>query len=95
MPDYERVEDVDVVASWKRTHQTDEVTRVIVLEAGDTFLAVVYDLTPQGDPITSELIDWTLTAEEAEKRAEAWLEENPKGIKGDGVTAGLGGLLGS
>jgi hypothetical protein len=81
--------DADVVASWSRTHQNDEETHVAVLDLGESFLVLAVDLGVEGDVIASEVAATSLTEQEAEQRAQRWLDENPKGIKGDGALAGL------
>lgn len=79
----------EIVAAWTRTHQTDEETHVFVVDLGSIFLAIAVDVDGQGNLIASELIDDALTAAEARERAEQWLGQNEKGIKGDGGIAGL------
>lgn len=90
MTEYETV-DGDVVEAWTRTHKTDEQTAVAVVDVDEIYLAVAMDIDPEGDVIATELIDSALTDSEAVERAKRWIDDNPKGIKGDSA---LGGLLG-
>lgn len=84
--------DATVAASWRRAHQTDEETHVVVLDlAGELFVAAAMDFSAEGELSASEEIATTVTEAEAERRAERWLQDNPKGIAGDGP---LGGVLG-
>jgi len=83
--------DGEVLEAWSKTHQNDEETHVVVVEVGQTYLALAMDVGVDGDVIQSELIASSLTDSEAVERARRWLDQNKKGIKGDSV---LGGLLG-
>lgn len=92
MTEYDRVDDTEVVAAWERTHKTDEWTRVAVVDVSGTYLVLAVDVDRFGREVIDEkLVATTLTADEAEKRAENWMEENPKGVAGDGPLASLFG----
>ena len=83
--------DGELLEAWSTTHQTDEETHVAVVDVGETYFAIAVDVDVEGEVIDAELIDSAFTDDEAVERARRWLENNPKGIKGDG---GLAGLLG-
>lgn len=90
MSEYESV-DGEVLAAWSRTHKNDEKTRVTVVDVGGSFLAFAVDVDTDGEVIAAEFIDSSLTDNEAVKKAQLWNEENPKGIKGDGLIGRLFG----
>lgn len=90
MSEYEPA-DGEVLAAWSRTHKNDEETRVTVVDVGGSFLAFAADLDTSGEVIAAEFIDSSLTYNEAVERAQRWNEENPKGIKGDGLIGSLFG----
>ena len=92
MGEWERVEECQVVAAWERTHKNDERTHVAVVGVVGAYLVLAVDVDRFGrEVIDEQLVDATLTADEAEQRAENWMEENPKGVKGDGALASLFG----
>lgn len=81
-----------VVDSWSQEHKNGDETEVFVLDLrGDQFLAMAVDLDQQGDVLDTQEIATALTEDEATKRAEKWIDDNPKGIADGGA---LGGVLG-
>lgn len=92
-PAFEPV-DGTCIAARTREHRNDEETHVVVVGlGGDRFLAVAVDVDEDCEPVASHLITSAFTSDEAVERADAWVEKNPKGIKGEasGLLGSLGG----
>lgn len=80
-----------VVDSFRRIHANSEQTHVIVVETGEDYAAIAYDIDPREyEPVASEIIAYDPTKAGAKQRASRWCQENPKGI---GRQSGGPGLL--
>jgi len=88
---YQRIENPEALAAWKRIYRTDERTLVTVLEVGDTHLVTAVDIDRTGDVLASETVGSSHTPAEAVEIARTWIGENPKGIQGNGLLASLFG----
>lgn len=83
--------DGQLLEALSTTHKNDEKTHVIVLDVGDTHVAMAVDTDGAGEVLATEVIEASLTPDEAVERARRWAEDNPKGVKGD---SGLASILG-
>lgn len=91
MSDWDESSSEQRVTLYERQHDTGEETRVVCVDVGGTFLVIAVDVDEVGEVIDAQLVDDTLTVDEAEQRAERWAENNPKGLKGDGVLPSIFG----
>jgi len=87
--EYPEIDSADLLSAWSTTHQNDDETHVVALDVGETSLAMAVDVDGAGDVLESELIASTVTDDEAVERARRWIDDNPKGIQGDGPLASL------
>lgn len=77
------------VVSWRRIHGNGEETHVVIHEHGDDYVATAVDIDPRSyEAVASAHLGFEPTIESAEKKAEAWMREHPKGILGDGGESG-------
>lgn len=86
---FQRVQNPQAVAAWERTHKTDEKTLVAVLQVGETHVVTAVDVDTTNDVLASETVGSAHTPAEAVQIAQTWINEHPKGIKGDGALASL------
>jgi hypothetical protein len=79
-------------AVYSTEHNNGDETHVIVCESGGAWLVVVAEHSDEYEPLESDVVFVGATEEEAQLRAAAWTESNPKGLDGgDSLLGKLGG----
>lgn len=75
--------DGGIEVAYHRVHATSEQTHVYVAACGDSYVAIAIDVDPREyETVAGHLIAYDPTQEGAERRAERWMENYPKGILG-------------
>lgn len=75
---------------WRRIHANGEETHVRLLDCGDRCVVVAFDVDPREfAAVASECIAYSPTRDAAKERAVAWMEQNPRGVAGDGGGGGF------
>lgn len=79
---YDPGEYADTVRTYRRVHATSEQTHILMTCLDDEhWIAVAVDTDPRSyEPVASELIAYDPTRTGAEKHAERWMQDNPKGV---------------
>lgn len=81
--------DEDHVKSWKRIHGNGEETHVHIVSCGERYVVLAGDVDPREfAAVGSGAIAYSPTLEAAQERAEAWMEQHPKGILGESESSG-------
>lgn len=76
------------------THKNGERTAVVVCPAFDAWVVLAVDLPEHGyEALAEHVVAVCATEDEAQKRARAWADANPKGVKPGGLS-GLKEALG-
>jgi len=85
----------DIIDSHKRIHSNGEETHIHVLSAGERYAVVAFDVDPREyDAVDAECVAYTPTVEAAQERAQAWMEQHPKGVAGgSGTISKLIGMI--
>ena len=80
--------------AWERVHANGERTQVYVLPAGERYVAVAVDVDPvEFTPGDADTIGFSPTESDARAHATRWMEQNPRGVAGDGKESGVVGSL--
>ena len=73
-----------VAAAWATTHRNGAETHVTVVDHDRGYLVYAAGISANGSLDGTEMVAWTRTSDEARARADAWMQDNPRGIGGSG-----------
>lgn len=89
--DYHQDTEADCT-TYTTEHRNGERTRVHLIGDEGRYTIIAVDYAKKGlEATNSKIVAVTATLEEAEKRADQWMEENPKGIRSGLVNMLSGG----
>lgn len=77
--------DDELIDTYRRIHANGEQTHVVVMTAGEAYVATAYDIDPVDlAPVAAECVAYDPTIEGIGERVQRWMQANPRGVVGDG-----------